>query len=616
MESRGGDGGQEQDVAAPPGTPSDPPRVADGVELIGAQEGSGFKDPPSLARRADGQVVQLTPLLYRVAERADGQHDFEAIAREVSGEIGRTVTADNVRTLVDQKLRPLGILANPDGSQAHPDKPDPLLALKFRAAIVPERASRALGTVFRPLFFPPVIVAVLVGVVATDYYVFAVHGVAQAIRSALYSPGVFLLLLAGVVLSAAFHETGHATGCRYGGADPGRMGCGLYLAWPAFYTDVTDAYRLGKGGRLRTDLGGVYFNSVFILATMGVYLATHFEPLIILIFLEHIEIVHQLLPIVRLDGYYIVADLTGVPDLFARIGPILRSIIPGRPSDPRVQVLKRWVRLAVTAWVFIVVPALCLQFLLILLHLPAIVGTAYDSFMKQAHSASTSFGQGHWLGGVGAAFEIIALALPMIGIVLMLGRLARRGARLGWERTAGKPGARFAVVTVEVALVALLIYAWVPKGNYAPIRRNQRGTITEEAASFNPLSLTRAKGVAPFTTPQEQSSPGGEIGPSGLPNSSPSPGIGQSPGSGTQTTQGSSAPGSGGATGSGTQTTLPAAVSGLTSSPLRGTSPSPGASGATGPYRTPSPSPRPSASVSRGAPSPASSSLASPTPGP
>src|SRR5687767_1462402 len=41
-----------------------PPARAEGVELIGEFEQSGFEDPPSLARRADGQVVQLTELLY------------------------------------------------------------------------------------------------------------------------------------------------------------------------------------------------------------------------------------------------------------------------------------------------------------------------------------------------------------------------------------------------------------------------------------------------------------------------------------------------------------------------------------------------------------------------
>ena len=138
------------------------------------------------------------------------------------------------------------------------------------------------------------------------------------------------MLLGLVVLSAAFHECGHATACRYGGARPGVMGVGIYIVWPAFYTDVTDAYRLDKKGRLRTDLGGVYFNAIFILLTAGAYFLTGFEPLLLIIPLQHLEILHQFLPFIRLDGYYIVSDLTGVPDMFARIKPALKSLCPGR----------------------------------------------------------------------------------------------------------------------------------------------------------------------------------------------------------------------------------------------------------------------------------------------
>ena len=76
-------------------------------------------------------------------------------------------------------------------------------------------------------------------------------------------------VLASVVVATAFHELGHASACRYGGARPGVMGVGVYLVWPAFYCDVTDAYRLNRAGRLRTDLGGVYFNAIFALLRRG-----------------------------------------------------------------------------------------------------------------------------------------------------------------------------------------------------------------------------------------------------------------------------------------------------------------------------------------------------------
>jgi putative peptide zinc metalloprotease protein len=470
------------------------PRLTDGTELIGEFEGSGFKEPPALARRGDGQVIQLTPLLYSVAEKSDGNRSLDQIADEVGREIGRTVTADNVRTLVDAKLHPLGLVTATDGSLPEVEKLDPLLALKFRYAVIPERVSRLLGTVFRPLFFPPVILAALAALVVTDYWVFFHHGVAQATRQALYEPAIFLIMFAALVASAAFHEIGHATGCRYGGADPGRMGCGLYLAWPAFYTDVTDAYRLDRRGRLRTDLGGVYFNVIVIIGTMGLYLLTRWEPLLLLIVVEHIEIVHQLLPIVRLDGYYIVADMTGVPDLFTRMKPILVSLVPGKKADDKVKVLKPWVRVAVTTWVLIVIPALLLQLVIILIQLPRILGTAWDSFgrlLQQVQHAATP------IAGVTATIEMVALALPILGIFLMLIRLAQRSGQWVLIKTEGKPALRALALLLLMGAGGLLAYLWVPKGNYTPIKRNEKGTIGQGVLAANPKNISHLRNLTP-----------------------------------------------------------------------------------------------------------------------
>jgi putative peptide zinc metalloprotease protein len=334
--------------------------------------------------------------------------------------------------------------------------------------------------------------------------------VAQAIRQAVNAPGTFLLMFAMVVLSAAFHEIGHATGCRYGGGEPGKMGCGLYLAWPAFYTDVTDAYRLGKRGRLRTDLGGVYFNVVVILATVGVYFATHFEALLLLVVIQHFEIVHQLLPIVRLDGYYIVADFTGVPDLFTRIKPIFTSLIPGRPPDERVKVLKPWVRVAVTVWVLVVVPLLVLQLLMILIHLPRILATAWDSGRKLASAVPAGFRSGDLLKGVSSALQLVLLALPMAGIVLMVVRVAQRAVAWMWARTEGKPVQRGASMLALAGVAALLGLAWIPKDNYQPIHRGERGTLGEGISAVRRLPT----GHAPLVS-EQRAAQQGRLGPAG-----------------------------------------------------------------------------------------------------
>ena len=103
---------------------------------------------------------------------------------------------------------------------------------------------------------------VLVGFAVVFWFVLIHKGVASATAQAFDSPELLLLVFGLGVASAGFHEIGHAAACRYGGGRPGGMGAGIYVVWPAFYTDVTDAYRLPRRARLRTDLGGLYFNAV------------------------------------------------------------------------------------------------------------------------------------------------------------------------------------------------------------------------------------------------------------------------------------------------------------------------------------------------------------------
>ena len=157
------------------------------------------------------------------------------------------------------------------------------------------------------------------------------------------------------------------------------MGTGLYLVWPAFYTDVTDSYRLGRGGRLRVDLGGLYFNAVVAVVMFGVWAVTRWDALLLILATQLLQMVRQLAPMVRFDGYHVLADLTGVPDLYSRIGPTLRSLLPGHRDDARATALKPWARAVVTAWVLVIVPLLLFTLVLMVLALPRVLATAWGS---------------------------------------------------------------------------------------------------------------------------------------------------------------------------------------------------------------------------------------------
>ena len=170
--------------------------------------------------------------------------------------------------------------------------------------------------------------------VALDVRLLAVGDLALALTDVLTVPALMLALYPILTWAALVHETGHAAACAYGGGRPGAIGFGVYLLFPAFYTDVTDSYRLSRRGRLRTDLGGLYFNVLCLIVLSSLYLVTGQGVLLLAVLVMHIEMAQQLVPAVRLDGYYVLADLAGVPDLFARVGPVLRSLRPGRPPIP------------------------------------------------------------------------------------------------------------------------------------------------------------------------------------------------------------------------------------------------------------------------------------------
>src|SRR3954454_24888608 len=127
---------------------------ADGIELIGEMTGSGYKIPPSLVRRADGQTIQLTPLLYATLREIDGARSADEVAAAVSESTGRSVNESNIGHLADEQLRPLGLLVREDGSQPKTKKRSPLLGLRFRYAVTEPERTKRLTDPFRFLFRP------------------------------------------------------------------------------------------------------------------------------------------------------------------------------------------------------------------------------------------------------------------------------------------------------------------------------------------------------------------------------------------------------------------------------------------------------------------------------
>src|SRR5215218_5695871 len=469
----------------------DPPRAlvrADGLDLLGEVSGSGYKDGARLARRADGQMVQLGPLMYGLLEELDGERDVRALATAMSQRLGRTLGPEHV-VKIGEKLAAQGLIAGFEDKA--PPKSNPLLSLRWKVLFTDPKVTRAITRPFELLFRPWVLLPALIGFLAVCWFVLIHKGVAAATSEAFEHPELLLLVLGLTIASAAFHEIGHAAACRYGGGKPGGMGAGIYLVWPAFYTDVTDAYRLPRRARLRTDMGGIYFNAFVAVLTLGIWLATGIEALLLLIAIQMLEIVKNLSPVIRADGYHILSDATGVPDLYAHMGPTLQRLLPWKRREPSA--LKGWARALVTAWVLIIVPILLGMAFSAILLFPKLAASAWESGSQLV----TGMGDQDVVGVLSSIARLVALALPVAGVALIMQRLVTSTGRKAWAWSAGAPPRRALVVAGAAGLVGLLTWAWWPSGQYEPVKPTDRGTLVSAFRTVSaPAAVARPAGVA------------------------------------------------------------------------------------------------------------------------
>jgi putative peptide zinc metalloprotease protein len=467
---------------------------AEGVQLLGPVHGTGYRKNVALVRRHDGQMVQLGPLLYALLEcAADGAHDGASLAREMSVHLGRTITEQHVTRLI-QKLAAQGLLAGTEHEA--PPRRNPLLALRWKVLVTNPRVTRWACAPFTFLFRPYLMWPSIAAFGVVFWFVLFEKGVAAATAQAFNHPSLLLLVFGVAVVSAGIHELGHAAACRYDGATPGGMGMGLYLVWPAFYTDVTDAYRLPRRSRLRVDLAGLYFNALVADVTMVVWLFVRTDALLLIVALQILQMVKQLSPLIRADGYHILSDATGVPDLFAHLGPTLRRLLPWRRREPSA--LTGWARFLVTAWVLIIVPVMASLALAAVMLLPRLVTSAWDSGRHVVQNMPHLLASADVVGVLASLLRLLALLLPVLGSALIAQRIVRGSAKKVGQWTDGRPVRRRGVQVAGALLAGVLIWAWWPSGQYQPVRANEVGTLT---------SMVQALGRTGGSVPPSSSAP-------------------------------------------------------------------------------------------------------------
>ncbi|MCO5178244.1 MAG: hypothetical protein M9890_14915 [Thermomicrobiales bacterium] len=403
------------------------------VRLVGELADSGFRDRQWLVER-DGQFIQLTELLYRVVEHADGERSLDDLATIVAEQTGRPVSGGNIATLIERTLGPAGLLVEgtttEQSAQLLP-RQDPL-AVRMRLRMLGPRVIDPVARLLRWLYWPPLMVAMLVMVGLGHLWLYADHGVRQDwLMQVLVEPHKVMLLFGIIAVGGMIHELGHAAALRYGGGQVRSIGVGWYLFYPVFYTDVTDSYRLGRWAKVRTDLGGFYFHLLFTFGLIIGYQFSGIDLLLIGAVAINIEVVRQSLPFLRLDGYWTLTDLTGVPDLVSQIGPFVRSLVPASIlPGPRLPRLRRWVAVVFATYIVVTIPLMATMLIAFLRTMPATVEMMKQAGQQQAHILLLALRADLPLVALTSLFHLGMLGLIGFGMTMMLANVARLVLRM------------------------------------------------------------------------------------------------------------------------------------------------------------------------------------------
>ncbi len=146
------------------------------------------------------------------------------------------------------------------------------------------------------------------------------------------SPANLPLFYLSLVASKLLHEMGHAYFCRKFGGEVHTLGVMMLVFTPVPYVDVTSSWSL-RSRRQRMLVGAAGMIVELFIAALCVQLwartgpgAMHAVCYNIMFITSVSTLLFNLNPLLRFDGYYILTDLLGLPNLAQRAGMHLKHL--------------------------------------------------------------------------------------------------------------------------------------------------------------------------------------------------------------------------------------------------------------------------------------------------
>lgn len=124
-----------------------------------------------------------------------------------------------------------------------------------------------------------------------------------------------------MVVAIVIHEFSHAVVCKKHGGSIDSMGMLLFFGFPAFYCNVSDIYLMNRRRHvfevaIAGLLSNMFISNIAFIIYMILLINNIYLPILFYFYIANVGfIVFNLIPFVKLDGYWIVSSLIGVNNL-------------------------------------------------------------------------------------------------------------------------------------------------------------------------------------------------------------------------------------------------------------------------------------------------------------
>ena len=350
---------------------SHPPRID--PDLVAREDSLDGEPFFSVLQRERGNYFRLLPIHWQLAQFFDGVRSYDEIADLFSAQIGSPIAADDVRMFADSmeesdfwyktpQERNLALsqkLTDQRGRRAARKSKLNLLHFTF-SAWDPDRYLEWLDDAIGRYIYSPWMVLAVVLLFLFEGTVFIAHWNVIGPDITLYynftqKSGMDLAQFWLLFLVLGFiHESAHGLTCKHFGGQVHAMGLLFMYLMPAFYCDVTEVWvSCTKVQRLATIIAGIWIELTVCGLAMIAWASTpqgdwlhDFTYQIILITGVAVVMIN-LNPLIKLDGYYFLTELIGIPDLKERTTGFLSGWFQSRilrlridtPVVPRKRVL-------------------------------------------------------------------------------------------------------------------------------------------------------------------------------------------------------------------------------------------------------------------------------------